>query len=159
MHLQLNQPSFCISLSHSYMLFSAWSPARGIFWGPSLITLNKLYFPKAFRNTLQPVKNDDSAPNPNPSQQSFLQQFLHHFPLQRLPVNLPVQPDSIRPRLSCFPLSTSTHCSSPRLLSAFMKALGILFEPTRIGNERAEHSWSAPSPSPTTITPLQCTLV
>ncbi len=89
----------------------------------------------------------------------FFQQFLYHFHLQRLPVNLPAQPVSIRTRLSCFPLFTSTHCSSPRLLSAFMKALGILFEPTRIGNERAEHSWSSPSPSPTTIPPLQCTLV
>lgn len=64
---------------------------------------------------------------------------------------------SKRQRRSYFPLVAITHCSSLRLLYVFIKALGILFEPTCIGNERPEHSWSSPSPSLTTP-PLQCTL-
>lgn len=158
--------SFCThgpTTQPAFLLYLFLSLTRAVFClRPNKIhllgsILDKLYCHDAFRNTLQLMKNDQSALKPKLSQQSVLQQFFHHFPLQRLHVNLPVQPVLKRPRRSYFPLFTITHCSSPRLLSVFIKALGILFEPTCIGNERTEHSWSSPFPSLTTP-PLLCTL-
>lgn len=67
--------------------------------------------------------------------------FLHHFPFQMLLVNLPVQPVSKRPRRSPFPLFAMARRSSSCLLCAIIKALAILFEPTRFGKERTEHSF------------------
>ena len=139
--LMANLPSVFRRLTKTSCFLSGLSKS------PSPITLNKLYFHlgthcSSWKITI-PLRTLTLANKV--SFNSFSTTFLSRDYL----LTCQHRTDSMGRRLSCFPLSTSTHCSSPRPLSTFMKALGILFEPTRIGNERAEHSWSSPSPSPT----------